>query len=222
MKLESLLATSTLAGALAPAMAAPGYYEPPRQSLDVPYGQRVIYLQTPREGVLQNFNPRYASVRSVTATPGGNPYDALSPLPYGAPLHEAEALVIVRPQERVPNIAISPWEPITDRTIDELRRNYPWSRRTESSRNDLVAAQNQFLRERGYIASVRGFKNQSPAVRTIAAEEPYRVYGEARPAARRATGTPQLVIAPSSAENREQVVDRRLKRESIIRRSNPE
>ncbi len=39
---------------------------------------------------------------SVTATIGGNFYDARSPLPYGAPLNEADDVVLVRPRERVP------------------------------------------------------------------------------------------------------------------------
>lgn len=219
MKLQTLLASSVLACALSPVLAGPVRYESLRSDVRVPYGPTVILLQTPREGVLQNIDPRTAPVRSVTATTGGNPYDARSPLPYGAPLSEAEDVVLVRPRENIPYIAISPWEEINDRTIDELERNYPWIRRTESIRNDLVNARNQYLRERGYINSVRGFKNQSPEPDTVRADEQRRVYGRAQDPAGQSNAEPQLVIVPSDPEQREQVVEDRLKDESIIRRN---
>ena len=219
MKPQTLLASSVLACALAPALAGPGRYESLRTDVRVPYGPSVIFLQTPREGVLQNNDPRRASVRSVTATIGGNPYDARSPLPYGAPLNEADDVVLVRPREEVPYIAINPWEPITDRTIDELERNYPWIRRTESIRNDLINARNQYLRERGYINSVRGFKNQSPDPVGVRTDEQRRVYGRAQDPAGQSNADPQLVIVPSDPEQRAQVVEDRLKDESVIRRS---
>jgi len=175
---------------------------------------RAILLQTPREGVLQNRLPYQSGVRSFTATEGSNEFDTSSPLPYGAPIQAAGELVIVRPREAVPSIAISPWEPITDRTIEELRRNYPALRRTSSIEQDLRIAQNQYLRERGYIASVRGFRSSNADQPARSSSRPVRI---TQPASVSAPGNPQLVITESDAESSRSLATERLKSDSIIR-----
>jgi hypothetical protein len=189
--------------------------------LDGPYQPPLILLQTPRRGVLQNAPSQYGSVRSYTNDRGGNTYDVHSPLPFGAPLDAANELVIVRPREAVPAIAISPWEPITDRTIDELERNYPWIRRTESIRQDLVIARNQYLRERGYVGTVRSFTNRAPQTGSMDVR-PMRVFspGEAPPTQ---GSDPHMVIIESGNEaQRDRIVEERLKPGSVIRSSHSE
>lgn len=140
--------------------AVPGY----SQSVHRKGGTNLIYLNTPREGVLQNPRVHSNNVRSYNGKSAANPYNTDSGLPYGASAERYNDLVFVLPREAVPMIAINPWDPITDRTIDRLRRNYPWIRRTDSVRQDLIAAQNQYLRERGYVDSVRSFTSQRPQV----------------------------------------------------------
>lgn len=191
--------------------AGPGFIEGP-------YQPPLILLQTPRRGVLQNAASHYGSVRSYTNDRGGNQYDVLSPLPFGAPLDAANELVIVRPREAVPSIAISPWEPITDRTIDELERNYPWIRRTESIRQDLVIARNQYLRERGYVGTVRSFTNRATQPEPTDTR-PMRVFSPGA-AEQPQGGDPHLIIIESGNESqRDRIVQERLKPESVIRSS---
>lgn len=185
---------------------------------------RVIVLQTPREGVLQNRSPSRTSVRGYTNDRGANPYDATSGLPYGATRDAAQELIVVRPREAVPYIAISPWEPVTDRTIEELRRNFPWLRRTDSIRNDLVLARNQYLREHGYTSTVRSFKNQSQAnADGVRSNDPPMVYSPnpETDAREHTTPDPQLIIIESDQDTTEHLVEQRLKPESVIRRHEP-
>lgn len=180
-------------------------------SLNAP---RTILLQTPREGVLQNRTYDFGGVRSFTASDDSNRYDTSSPLPYGAPVEAAGELVIVRPREAVPYIAISPWEPITDRTIDELKRLYPDLRRVDSIEQDLRVARNQYLRERGLVASVRGFRNPNADLQAGASNGPPRVMENA-PAP--PSGDPQLVITESEEQSGRRIVSERLNSDSIIR-----
>lgn len=219
MKLQTLLATASLIAASTTALSAnthaghPNVVNSPYSSF---YGPRTIYLSAPREGVLLNCDPHRGSVRTYTADSGGNPFDTRSPLPYGAAPEDAGDLAIVRTREAVPYMAISPWQPITDRTINELRRNYPWIRRTGSIRQDLIMAQNQYLRERGYVSSIRGFTNQSARAEADrdSGSEP-RVY--APPAQTEPDAEPQLIIRESSAEEAARMVRDRLNEESVIR-----
>jgi len=216
MKPKTLLPVLVIAGTASIVTAGPRSYTTEHSHIDsYPLQQpRTILLQTPRDGVLQNRLYDRGGVRSFTASGGANEYVTSSPLPYGAPIEAADELVVVRPREAVPYIAISPWEPITDRTIDELRRFYPELRRTESIEQDLRIAQNQYLRERGYIASVRGFRNDGANQRASAAREAPSVM---RNAPESAPGDPQLVITQSDAQDGRSVVNERLKSESVIR-----
>ena len=182
---------------------------------------QVIVLQTPRRGVLQNRSPYTTSVRGYTKDRVATPYDATSGLPHGATREAAHELIVVRPHEAVPSIAINPWEPITDRTIDELEHNFPWLRRTESIRNDLVLARNQYLREQGYTSTVRSFKNQSRTNADHVRSNHSPMVYSADPgtdASEHTPSNPQLIIIESDQDTTEHLVEQRLKPESVIRR----
>ena len=181
------------------------------------YQTPLILLQTPRQGVLQNPRPDHTGVRGFTSDSGSNVFVSSSPLPYGAPLEAAQDLVIVRPRENVPYIAMSPWEPVTDRTIEELERHYPWLRRTDSIKQDLRIARNQYLRERGYVDSVRTF--HSPSARKAesnASERPPQTYMNG-PEAAEVDAEPQLVIIENDRHESRRIASERLKGDSIIR-----
>lgn len=217
MKTRTLLALTPLLFASTLTLSADAHTDS-RRVINSHYGPRIIHLSTPREGVLLNSNPRCETVRSFTADSGGTPFDTRSPLPYGAPVDEAHELAIVRTREAVPYMAISPWEPITDRTIDELRRNYPWIRRTGSIRQDLILAQNQYLRERGYVGGVRGFTNQS-AQSDQDDRTDHQVFSAGAQEEPASEAEPQLIIRESSPEEAASMVRDRLNEESVIRAS---
>lgn len=189
---------------------------PQRGFLSDQYQPPLILLQTPRQGVLQNAQPERGGVRGYTADTGANMYVSSSPLPYGASLEAAQDLVIVRPRENVPYIAISPWEPVTDRTIDELKRNYPWLRRTDSIKQDLRIARNQYLRERGYIDSVRTFHNDSARKGDEKSSDSPQSFMNAPDNAER-DADPQLVIIETNQQESRRIATDRLKGDSVIR-----
>jgi hypothetical protein len=181
------------------------------------YQPPVILLQTPRPGVLQNSRPDRGGVRGYTAEAGSNIFVSNSPLPYGASLEASQDLVIVRPRENVPYIAISPWEPVTDRTIEELHRHYPWLRRTDSIKQDLRIARNQYLRERGYIDSVRTFHNDNARKAEVdESSEASQTYMNA-PDNTESDAEPQLVIIETDRQESRRIASNRLKEDSVIR-----
>ena len=67
---------------------------------------------------------------------------------------DPQQLILVRTREPLPPIAISPWERIDERMIDQLRRDRPWIRRTDSILEDLRTAQQTWLRENGFTNRV--------------------------------------------------------------------
>lgn len=218
MKLKTTIPMAALACATAFASTSVASSDSSQRGfLSDRYQPPLILLQTPRQGVLQNPRPDTSGVHGYTAESGANMFVGNSPLPYGASLEAAQDLVIVRPRENVPYIAISPWEPITDRTIDELKRNYPWLRRTDSIKQDLQIARNQYLRERGYIDSVRTFHN--PAARKAESEETSRsaqTFMNA-PEQNAPDAEPQLVIIENDSEQSRRIATERLKQDSVIR-----
>lgn len=219
-----LLATAVLSAAslcaplsLAGAHHTPGTKKAASHHAPYAYGGRLIVLSTPRDGVLLNPNPHRGNVRGFTGGSSANAYDPQSHLPYGASSDQIQEMLLVLPRENVPAIAISPWEPITDRTIDQLRRDYPWLRRTESIRQDLIFAQNQYLREHRYIGSVRSFTNRrTPETRPYSSDE-FQTF--APPAAqdqpRQRPTQSMLVVRPSGSQPAADALN--LNEDSVIR-----
>ncbi len=86
------------------------------------------------------------------------------PVIAGGTILGGDAVIFVRPQsEPWPDIAISPYQTINEDTIDLITRRRPWlvrsPERTENLIDELRAAQRRFLRQYGYVASVRTHVN---------------------------------------------------------------
>jgi len=213
--LTSVLAIACACSISSPLSAESDPYQP--GFLGDQYQPPLILLQTPRHGVLQNPRPDRGGVRGYTAEAGSNMFVSSSPLPYGASLEAAGDLVIVRPRESIPYIAISPWEPVTDRTIEELERHYPWLRRTDSIKQDLRIARNQYLRERGYIDSVRTFHNDNARKAEVEeSSEASQTYMNA-PDNTESDAEAQLVIIETNQQESRRIATERLKADSVIR-----
>lgn len=78
----------------------------------------------------------------------------------GAPLDEGDLVIFVRPEsEPWPDVAISPYQTIDERTLESIFRRRPWLQRSpERSQNlihELRTAQRRYLKQQGYVAKVR-------------------------------------------------------------------
>lgn len=84
---------------------------------------------------------------------------------FGAPEEENDTVIFVRSSLQLPLIAISPFTKLDARTTDEIERLKPTTGRMQtrfrSSQilRELKEAQNQWLREQGYILRVRTHAN---------------------------------------------------------------
>lgn len=122
--------------------------------------------------------PPYARPKTVTYTNGGrlwapataadkiysSLYPGGGPATVGADLGLADARFFVRPNsEPFPDVILSPWQQIDQTTFDDLTRRRPWLRRSPSRTDGLImelrAAQNEWLRQTGYINHVRTHVN---------------------------------------------------------------
>ncbi|MEO1130758.1 MAG: hypothetical protein AAFX05_13785 [Planctomycetota bacterium] len=92
---------------------------------------------------------------------------------FGAPPAANDDIIYVRSDTGLPVLAISPWVNIDQRTTDLIESEFPripntgilTFQRSEQIRRELREAQNQWLREQGYIQKVRTHVN------------PKRIYG---------------------------------------------
>jgi hypothetical protein len=95
------------------------------------------------------------------------PYGFPGAAGYGAPFGANEEVIFVRSETGLPEIAISPFDTIDDSTFETIERQIPFigSTRTKTSLvkdeilSELREAQNQWLREQGYIQKVRTHVN---------------------------------------------------------------
>ncbi len=165
-----------------------------------------ILLVAPPEGVLLNtLRENRSSVQTFTRDGGTLPSSRyVSGLPYGAAPDRLDALAFVRTEEPLPPLAISPFEPVDEVLVDELQRRRPWIRRGSSILEDLRAGRRQWLRENGYILSVRTHVNE-------------RARAEAEPAPIRLelpAGEPEAAAPRTDVEERP---DPQLRPGSIVR-----
>lgn len=94
--------------------------------------------------------------------PGRPAFPGPGPAHYGAAPELDDRLIFVRLEsEPWPVIALSPWQDVTDDTIDLITRDRPWLERsryrTDRVQDELQAARNRWLRTHGYIGGVRQF-----------------------------------------------------------------
>lgn len=81
-----------------------------------------------------------------------------------------DQLIWVRPKERLPVLAVSPFVDLDKDTTDEIERNVPQIGRyqtrfyADAILRELEEAQHQWLREQGYILKVRTHKNPATLV----------------------------------------------------------
>jgi hypothetical protein len=76
---------------------------------------------------------------------------------YGAALGDLDTLIHVRTRRPLPDIAISPWQDIDERTFQDIRRRRPWVRFEDADGilQDLRTAQRRWLEQHGFVGGVR-------------------------------------------------------------------
>ncbi|TVQ82229.1 MAG: hypothetical protein EA380_00645 [Phycisphaeraceae bacterium] len=98
---------------------------------------------------------------------GELPYGYPGPAAYGAPASGIDDIIFVRSKTGLPMVAISPWTTINSDTTDLISSEVPFlwrslsltSTRTPEIRRELERAQHLWLREQGYIQTVRQHVN---------------------------------------------------------------
>ena len=101
-------------------------------------------------------------------TPGEKIAESVFPGPgpqeLGAAPDLADALIFAQTRYPLPPVALSPWQDITDATFDDIRRLRPWikNERRDQILGDLREAQQIWLRQNGYVRTVRTHINRFP------------------------------------------------------------
>lgn len=98
---------------------------------------------------------------------GELPYGYPGPAGYGAPAEGIDDIIFVRSKTGLPMVAISPWTTINSDTTDLIANEVPFlwrslsltSTRSSEIRKELERAQHLWLREQGYIQTVRQHVN---------------------------------------------------------------
>jgi hypothetical protein len=163
-----------LTGTLAALVAAAGLGVGPVPGHD--FDSRVIFA-TPKHNLpLLNLPPYPARRVSspdrpelgrvwVSRTPGEKIAESIFPGPgpqsLGAEPGLAGALIYAQTRTPLPAVALSPWQTIDDATFDDIRRLRPWikNERRGEVLADLREAQQAWLRQNGYVRTVRTHVN---------------------------------------------------------------
>ena len=105
----------------------------------------------------------------VSRTPGEKIAESVFPGPgpqsLGADVDLSNLLIYARTTYPLPDVAISPWQKIDDTTFDDIRRRRPYisNQERDSILGDLREAQQKWLRQNGYVRTVRTHVNAAAA-----------------------------------------------------------
>lgn len=129
----------------------------------------VVIVPPPRDGspLLTRVTDGRPTVRTFTRNTGVRSFEvrasgvpAQGPQQYGI-ANDQGTLIAVRTREPLPVLLIDPFLTIDERTTDEIRRSFPYARRTDEITDDLRTARRQYLRDAGLIVRVRSFGHAS-------------------------------------------------------------
>lgn len=165
--IRSTLILVTLAGANTIAFGAPRHdpvviVTPPRDN------NPLLTRVAPDRPVVRTFT-RNSGVPEFEVPATGVPQEG--PLQYGIAVEAADDLIAVRTREPLPTIVTSPYQVINERTREEIRRQFPYVRRSETVTEDIRRAQNRYLKDIGAVLTVRSFSGDRPQ-RTVRATPP--------------------------------------------------
>lgn len=165
-------------GTLAALVAAAGLGVGPQPGFD--FDSRTIFATPHNNLPLLNLQPYPARRVSspdrpelgrvwVSRTPGEKIAESVFPGPgpqaLGADADLSNLLIYARTTYPLPDVAISPWQKIDDRTFDDIRRLRPWisNQRRGQIVGELREAQQRWLRQNGYVRTVRTHVNAAAA-----------------------------------------------------------